>query len=84
MNFFEKYNIWLINYNLNLYIKNKILIGKSCLGLIIRNKRCIIFCFYIKYGEYVIEVEICDDNEDDFIDVYNVFLFIIIVCFEVY
>lgn len=32
----------------------------------------------------MIEVQIGDDNEDDFIDVYNVFLFIIIVCFEVY
>lgn len=32
----------------------------------------------------MIEVEIGYYNEDDFIDVYNVFLFIIIVCFEVY
>lgn len=32
----------------------------------------------------MIEAEIGDYNEDDSIDVHNVLLFIIIVCFEVY
>lgn len=32
----------------------------------------------------MIEAEIGDDNKDDSIDVHNVLLFIIIVCFEVY
>lgn len=32
----------------------------------------------------MIEAQIGDDNEDDSIDVHNVLLFIIIVCFEVY
>lgn len=32
----------------------------------------------------MIEAEIGDYNEDDSIDVHNVLLFIIIVCFEIY
>lgn len=39
--------------------------------------------FYIEDVKNMGEVEVCDDYKDDFIDVYDVLLVIVIICFEI-
>lgn len=38
---------------------------------------------YIENGENVGKTEVCDDHEDDPVDVHDVVLVVIIVCFQV-